>query len=101
MKRPVLVLLIMLSTLTRAVGADERQRGVSWVADGPVTVDDLRPLLTHNVNWISQTPFGWQRGLDSPQIIVATSGRVMWGESDEGLEATARLARGIGIHTLL
>ena len=101
MRRPVLFLLLAMTTAVSAQAPPERQRGVSWVADGPVTAEDLQPLLAHNVNWISQTPFGWQRGLDAPEIFVASSGRVLWGESDEGLETTARLARGLGIHTLL
>lgn len=101
MTRLAIVLLLGITTVTATAQATERQRGVSWVAGAPVTIEDLQPLLVHHVNWISQTPFGWQRGLGSPEIVVATSGRVLWGESDEGIAATARLARGIGIHTLL
>ena len=80
----------------------EKHRGVCFVA-GPgrpaeVAFDRLAAL---NVNWISQTPFGWQQSAGTPEVILATSGRVWWGESDEGLAETARRARRRGIRTIL
>ena len=78
-----------------------RQRGVCWVAGREVAAADLEPLRDHHVNWISQTPFGWQERFDSPEIELVTAGRVYWGEQDRGLVATARLARQAGIETLL
>jgi len=87
---------------TRPGAATERQRGVCWVAGTrPITAQQMRLLAAQHVDWISQTPFGWQRGLDSPEIAIASQGRVWWGESDSGLAATARLAREAGIRTLL
>jgi Glycoside Hydrolase Family 113 len=80
---------------------EERQRGVSWVAQGEVTARDLEALDAVGVNWIVQTPFGWQDRHDSPEIRLVTSGRVLWGETDEGLKVTTALARERGIHTLL
>jgi hypothetical protein len=77
------------------------QRGVNWVAGWKVTAADLEPLVANHVDWIAQTPFGWQKDAGTPEVILATSGRVMWGETDEGLETTARLARDKGIKTLL
>jgi hypothetical protein len=79
-----------------------KHRGVSWVA-GPreVTREDLLPLVAHGVDWIVQTPFGWQQAADSPQVTLITEGRVMWGERDAGLETTTRLAHELGIKTLL
>lgn len=83
-------------------GARPRQRGVSWVA-GPqeVTVESFDSLVAVGAEWIAQTPFGWQDRVDSPQVRLVTSGRVYWGERDEGLEVTTRLARERGIRTLL
>lgn len=82
--------------------AEERQRGVCWVAGRqPVTAEDLQPLVAAGVNWISQTPFGWQRSFNTPQVQLITEGRVYWGETDEGLLTTTRLAREAGIRTLL
>jgi hypothetical protein len=81
--------------------ADEKHRGVSWVAGREVTSEDLAQLEHFHVNWIVQTPFGWQRSHSSPEVALATGGRVYWGERDVGLEATTRLARKLGIRTLL
>jgi hypothetical protein len=80
----------------------DKHRGVSWVAGHePVNAADFARLVDANVAWIAQTPFGWQRDERSPDLRLVTSGRVYWGETDEGLEVTARLARQHGIATLL
>jgi len=81
--------------------ANPRQCGVSWVAGRKINAVNIQPLVEHRVNWIVQTPFGWQRGIDSPSIRMATSGGVLWGETDEGLAVTTKLARDRGIRTLL
>ena len=85
----------------------EKHRGVCWVA-GPreVNKNALETLIAHNVNWISQTPFGWQRGFDNPEIgsnhkVKNENSRVWWGERDEGIQATTRLAKAAGIKTIL
>ena len=79
-----------------------RHRGVSWVAARrPLAASDLAPLVGANVDWIAQTPFGWQQDERSPDVRLVTAGRVHWGETDEGLETTTRLARQLGIATLL
>ncbi|MDH3745057.1 MAG: glycoside hydrolase TIM-barrel-like domain-containing protein [Acidobacteriota bacterium] len=83
------------------VSDDAKHRGVSWVAGDEVTQADLEELAEHSVDWIVQTPFGWQKRIDSPEIRLATEGRVFWGERDIGLETTTRLARKQGIRTLL
>ena len=80
---------------------DERHRGVSWVAGGRIPGTAVEPLTAIGANWIVQTPFGWQRSHDSPALALATDGHVLWGETDEGLEVTTRLAREIGVRTLL
>jgi hypothetical protein len=66
-----------------------------------VTAPDLAPLVDAHVTWIAQTPFGWQRDERSPEVRLVTSGRVYWGETDEGLTVTTGLARERGIETLL
>lgn len=76
-------------------------RGVSWVAGHEVIASDLDPLVSTGVDWIVQTPFGWQRSLDDPNVQLATSGRMLWGERDEGLIRTTRLAAQRGIRTML
>src|SRR4051812_5443140 len=54
------------------VGADAKAfpfaRGVCWEAAREMDSTDLDPLVRIRANWISQTPFGWQRGIDTPEI---------------------------------
>lgn len=85
-----------------------KQKGVCWVASREkVTAEQFTALVDHHVTWISQTPFGWQRKADSAAIQFETrasdgkSRGVMWGESDEGITETTRLAKANGIKTLL
>jgi hypothetical protein len=101
------LLLAMLVSPTPGCGDEPpmpaaKQRGVSWVA-GPevVTAEHLEPLSERHVNWIVQTPFGWQDQVDTPEVHLITSDRVWWGERDEGLAKTTALARKLGIRTLL
>jgi len=76
-------------------------RGVCWVAGRGIDESVFRPLVADNVEWISQTPFGWMKSADSGEIQIATQGDIYWGETDEGLVRTAQLARSFGIRTLL
>ena len=82
---------------------EEKHRGVCWVG-GPneVMPEELATVASKNVNWISQTPFGWQRGYDNPQIGTnKNSDYVWWGERDEGLKETTANAKANGIKTIL
>ncbi len=90
-----------LATFHKTSAAKSKQRGVSWVAGGEITEADLMPLLQNNVNWIAQNPFGWQQDYNSPTFALATDGRILWGERDEGIEITTQMARKHGIKTLL
>ncbi|HEU5181318.1 MAG TPA: hypothetical protein VFW45_11025 [Candidatus Polarisedimenticolia bacterium] len=80
---------------------DGKMRGVCFVAGRRIDPDVFGPLQRDHVEWISQTPFGWMRGADSPEIRIAAAGDVYWGETDEGLAATALAARKAGVRTLL
>lgn len=76
-------------------------RGVCWEASRqPIDSQHIQSLLDHHINWISQTPFGWQSGHDHPEIAFHSNSG-MWGERDEGLVYTAKLARATGVKTLL
>jgi glyoxylase-like metal-dependent hydrolase (beta-lactamase superfamily II) len=95
---------LVLQHLARAASDPkaDRQRGVSWVAQPyEVVAADVDALIDAKVDWIVQTPFGWQTGIDTPEIELHTDGRIYWGERDAGLEETTRLARDRGIKTLL
>ena len=82
-----------------------RLRGVSWVGGDSITTVELAPLRRDHIGWIAQMPFGWQAGAAEPVVQLHTArpgGRFgLWGESDAGIEYTARLARLRGIRTLL
>jgi hypothetical protein len=82
-------------------GAFANHRGVCLVAGGPVDEEVFLDLRAHGVQWISQTPFGWQRRAHEPRFEIVTDGPVYWGETDEGLAATTQLARKHGIDTML
>jgi hypothetical protein len=83
-----------------ADGRAIRMRGICLEARGPISLEHLEPLRRLGADWISQTPFGWSRGLHSPAIQLASQ-RVGWGESDSGLVQTASMARSLGMRTLL
>lgn len=90
-----------LSTCVPAAG-DEKHRGVSWEAQPRVVgAAEIEALVRHHVGWIVQTPFGWQTSASDPEVRLKTDGGVFWGETDEGLETTTRLARRHGVKTLL
>lgn len=80
---------------------DQRMRGVCWVAGRRVDESVFLPLVRANVEWISQTPFGWMQRPGSTDIRIASQGDVFWGETDAGLAETTKLARAFGIRTLL
>ncbi len=84
-----------------AVGpSPAKMRGICWEGTARIEGSSLEPLRDLGVDWISQTPFGWCRSPRTPEIRIETT-RVLWGETDEGLAETARLARSLGIKTLL
>jgi len=83
----------------------EFMRGVCWEAAGHIDSTDIEPLVRIHANWISQTPFGWQRRRDGPEIRGSYGGPRrwggFWGESDDGIEATTRWAHERRIRVLL
>jgi len=79
-----------------------KMRGVSWVAGDSVTETQMQNLQQLHIEWISQTPFGWQTAYNLPEIRINTQpSRNYWGESDAGLMHTTELAKKYGIKTLL
>ena len=95
--------LMLPRAIVPAPGQAEKQRGVCWVGGRQeVTAKELESIKKLNINWISQTPFAWQENPQSPLIRLNTgSDRVWWGESDQGIKETTRLARAAGIKTML
>lgn len=79
-----------------------KQKGVCWVASRqPIGALEIEALAKTNTRWISQTPFAWQSGAADPTISMNTSNKGWWGESDEGIEVTTRIAKEKGIQTML
>ena len=113
---PILIGLIGIGLLNTLIDSRNRvikipikhkHRGVCWVG-GPqeINASHLQKVANHNVNWISQTPFGWQRGYNNPEIgtnkkVEQEGWQPWWGERDEGLRVTTRLAKDKGIKTIL
>ena len=102
----IVFLLLSFSLGTIANGqpiSSQKQKGVCWVAGREVVTEkELNALVNNSVNWISQTPFGWQQKAGSSAIGMNTSSdRVWWGESDDGISKTTALATKLGIKTIL
>jgi len=81
----------------------EKHKGVCWVAGREeVTQKEIDALLNCHINWISQTPFGWQRDASSSAIFTNhSSDKIWWGESDTGISQTTAIANKSGIKTIL
>lgn len=112
---PVILIVIILSLLglkgqfsaPHGINIDvaHKHRGVCWVG-GRTVVDSsmMEALAAKHINWISQTPFGWQSGHDNPSIgnnYRNGDDRTWWGERDLGLKTTTRIAKANGISTIL
>lgn len=76
-------------------------KGVCFVGSRSVDEADFIRLAEKKVNWISQTPFGWQSDYNKPTLRMSTGRNGLWGESDEGITETTRLAKKYGIKTIL
>jgi hypothetical protein len=99
----LLVLAVVVAGRAGLEGAAHREkmRGVCFVGGAPVDDSHFLALMNIGVDWISQTPFGWQQNPDDPNITLATDGHVYWGERDVGLRETTRLAHGNDARTML
>ncbi len=75
-------------------------RGVCWVAGDSIAEHNIQQIADVGVNWISQTPFGWMEGIDSP-VVHGNFDRAWWGENDRGIIYTTELSRTSGIKTML
>ncbi len=74
--------------------------GVCWEGSPrPIGEAEMAALAEIGPNAISQTPFAWMSDPKKPVLRTGEGG--WWGESEEGVRATARLARAHGIATLL
>ena len=87
----------------REASEPQKQKGICWVAGRQkITEKEFQKITALHINWISQTPFGWQRAAGTPEIMVNhTNEKSWWGESDEGIASTTQVAHSLQIKTLL
>ncbi len=83
-----------------AINSEPTMHGVCWVAGDSIAEHNIEQVLDIGVNWISQTPFGWMDGHDSPKVVLSSQ-RGWWGERDEGIMHTAQEAKKKGVKTML
>ncbi len=88
---------------SQPIATSVKHKGVCWVGGREVvTESEIDALVINQINWISQTPFGWQRDANTSTLNTNfTSDRIWWGESDEGISKTTQLALKAGIKTML
>lgn len=80
----------------------ERIRAMTLTGAGPITEADLQPLKDLGVNTLVLVAWGGQHGHDNPVLEPHYSGPgIYWGETDEGLRETARIARSMGFRLAL
>jgi hypothetical protein len=78
----------------------DKIRGVCWVGGDSISTHNFDDLIENNVQWISQTPFGWQPHYNTPELEYASNGWY-WGERDIGIAHTAQLAHERGLKSVL
>ena len=79
-----------------------KYRGVNWVAGDSATAAQVAALKSAHIQWMAQTPFGWQQSYNQPDIRINTQpSKKYWGESDQGIVHTTQLAKRAGVKTLL
>lgn len=81
----------------------QKWKGVCWVGTrAALEGSELKALKATGADAISQTPFGWQSGVNSPEIKWQTVNEKMWwGESSNGLKATLDSSAALGMMNLL
>jgi hypothetical protein len=72
------------------IQSTEKWKGVCWVGSrSPLIGAELDALKATGADAISQTPFGWQKDKNSPEITYKLENdRQWWGESSRGIQAT-------------
>ena len=88
------------STTSSSSSHSPSMKGVCWVAGDSIAQHNIHQVTEFGVNWISQTPFGWMDGHDSP-VVRGNFDRAWWGETDKGIIKTSNLAKIGGVKTIL
>lgn len=97
------ICLFLLASLPAAEGVNyqgAKIKGFSWEATDSVDQEHMQSIMPYHVNWIAQTPFGWQANVHQPELVYR-SDRGYWGERDRGLIHTTGVAQRAGVQTML
>ncbi|MEL6390613.1 MAG: hypothetical protein AAFQ02_10645 [Bacteroidota bacterium] len=92
--------LLQTSHISDPIEVSPKMKGVCWVGGDSIAAHNISQVKEIGVDWISQTPFGWMKGIDSP-VVVGGFERAWWGEADRGLRHTTKLASAQGVKTIL
>lgn len=95
-----LFLLASVPAPAEPVYAGSKIKGFSWEATDSVDRQHIQSIMPYHVNWIAQTPFGWQADIHQPTLTYR-SNRGYWGERDRGLIHTTKVARQVAVQTML
>ncbi len=88
-------------THSPAFDLKEIYKGVCWTGEPRALSDSaIDTAKTHGIQWISQTPFGWMRAQNSPEVHYNPQ-RGWWGETDVGVRVTTKEAHEKGIKVML
>lgn len=80
---------------------DHKQRGIHFFSGQKVEVEDLLPLVQNNIEWVVLVPFGWQDDANSSKLSTSFADGVVWSEKDSGIVQTIRIAKRLGIRSML
>src|SRR5262249_61683120 len=83
------LLVVLAAPAAGTAAPEERIRGLCWEGGPRVVAQDMEPVRGVHAEWISQTPFGWQAGLDHPSVRLNTRSAPgvgpFWGGARRGL----------------
>jgi len=77
--------------------SDRRHRGVAVKGLG---APDFDQAVRDNVEWVALTPFGWQRGLDAPDVFSSDQVE-SWAPTDVQIRRAVEAAHNTGLRVML
>ncbi len=84
----------------KAYPAARKIAGISFVgANEPVSREDVLPMKKLGATWVSLMPYGFVR--EKEHVVHYNTQWQWWGETDEGLLATTKLAKDNGLKVMI
>ena len=94
----VVFILFFYGSFHLAIGG-EKIKGISFVgANQPIGVDDVKPIVSVNANWVTIMPYGF---VGNDGAVKYNSKWQWWGEKEEGVKETIRLCQEAGLKVML